>query len=156
AYFRDVPAGHCATTPSRDGGRFEDGHLSVVNPITIESKVLGTLAVESDLKEMYSRFGSYAAIKLFMLLVAMGIAALLSERFQRVVSQPIVDLVGTAQRVSDAHDYSIRVSGHRADEIGQLMEAFNHMLAVIQEHDLTLQRANRDLSASAERLEQNN
>src|SRR2546428_13011400 len=94
---------------------------------------------------MYSRFPVYGLL-LLLVGVCSSLAAMgLSARLQRHISQPILELAKVATADSERHDYSVRGTKHGADEIGQLTDAFNEMLARIGE-------SNAALAASEERL----
>jgi len=71
---------------------------------------------------------------------------LLSAIFRRSVAEPIVDLADTARLVSQERNYSVRATptGKR-DEIAVLIDAFNNMLAQIQQRDAALQAAQAEL-----------
>lgn len=75
---------------------------------------------------------------LYVVIVSIGIvlsslsAFLISLQLQKMVSQPIMDLVETARAISVQNDYSVRVPKQSNDEIGLLSDAFSHMLLQIQ------------------------
>ena len=128
-----------------DGATFGSDRLFVTRPVTRDRERIGTMYVESDLRQMNERLFRYAGIVFAVLLIALSLALMLSARLQRVVSDPILHLVETSQAVSAQHDYSLRAKPHGKDELGQLIEAFNQMLAHIQARDEALQRSNREL-----------
>ena len=94
---------------------------------------------------MYSRFAVYG----LLLLLVGGCSSLgaitLTTTLQRRISVPILELAKVASSVSQRPDYSVRAIRHGADEIGQLTDAFNHMLVRIGE-------SNAALAAGEERL----
>jgi diguanylate cyclase (GGDEF)-like protein/PAS domain S-box-containing protein len=61
------------------------------------------------------------------------------------IAKPLQSLARVADRVRHATDYSLRASWHSTDEIGQLFDAFNRMLAQLDQDRLTQQ----DLIANA-------
>ena len=54
------------------------------------------------------------------------------------MSDPILHLAGVADTVSSTEDYSVRAVTHGQDELGGLIDAFNHMLRQIQRRDEAL------------------
>src|SRR6185369_9823676 len=74
----------------------------------------------------------------------------LSQRLQRIVSDPIVRLAQVTRSVALEKNYSVRAERHGADEIGQLIDGFNDMLAQIQERDSALQAARTHLEQRVE------
>jgi PAS domain S-box-containing protein len=67
------------------------------------------------------------------LVLSLLLAVILSTRFQRLISAPILQLAVTAKAVADNQDYSLRAKSENRDELGSLTNAFNHMLARIEE-----------------------
>jgi signal transduction histidine kinase/ActR/RegA family two-component response regulator len=64
---------------------------------------------------------------------------------QRHVSSPVLELAKVATAVSKDRDYSVRATKQSEDEIGQLTEAFNEMLARIGESNAALAASEEDL-----------
>ncbi len=140
-----VPLGQFPEQPGVDGHRFDRAHLVMFQPISQNGARLGTIYLQADLGQLYSRFSVYGGLLLLVIacsfLGAMAISAILQQR----ISLPILELAKVATAVSERHDYSVRGTKHGADEIGQLTDAFNEMLARIGE-------SNAALAASEERL----
>jgi two-component system, sensor histidine kinase and response regulator len=72
---------------------------------------------------------------------ALVLALLLSSHLQRSITRPISRLGMTTRMVSISQDYSVAVVRESNDEIGDLTDGFNDMLAQIQERDRVLQEA---------------
>lgn len=86
-----------------------------------------------------------------MLLLSLLAALLVSSLFRRLVAAPIVELAETARIVSEAKNYSIRaVPTGKHDEVAVLIDAFNNMLAQIQQRDAALQTARNELEQRVE------
>src|SRR5439155_22821760 len=56
-----------------------------------------------------------------------------SKTLQKQISRPILALAETAKAVSDRRDYSVRATKLHEDELGRLTDAFNQMLAQIND-----------------------
>jgi signal transduction histidine kinase len=138
--------------PQPDGYRFEAGRLVGFTPVVQlkGSDRFGTLYLSSDMGAMYERLRLYGGIALLVVLVASLVAYLLSQMLQREISRPILSLASTAKAVSDRRDYSVRASKHGDDELGVLTDAFNHMLAQIQEQNEVLEKRVRERTAELE------
>ncbi|MCZ6872573.1 MAG: response regulator [bacterium] len=134
--------------PQADSHRFEDGHLVLFQQIVLVGETIGTIYIQSDLSEMHARLKRYVSIGAIVLLVVSGVAFLLSSKFQRLISEPILHLAQTMRVVSDQEDYAIRAAKHSQDEIGFLIDGFNDMLAQIETRDTTLQEVNERLAQS--------
>lgn len=152
AYNRDGPNTQkvLPEKPWTEGARFVDGHLELFHPISSEGELAGTVYIQSELDEMYSRLRQYSRIVLIVLLLSSGLALLLSSALQRIISRPILKLVETTRAVSSNKDYSVRAPKHGEDELGQFTDAFNSMLAQIQIRDAALQRARDELEIRVE------
>jgi signal transduction histidine kinase len=132
-------------SPGPAGARFTMRELSVSQPVRAGTRQLGTVYLRSDLAAMYERFSLYGAMIAGVILVSGIVAMLLSARLQHHVSRPLLALAGTARIVTRERDYSIRAERFNDDELGELTDAFNTMLARVQEQDLSLRQAHDHL-----------
>jgi signal transduction histidine kinase len=124
---------------------FQSGCVELFREITVDGRDLGTIYLKSDLLELNTRLEQYAKIVAAVLLVSLSVAWLISFRLQRLVSQPILHLAKTTREVSADENYSLRAVKHGDDEMGELIDGFNEMLAQIQARDLELERARQHL-----------
>ena len=146
ASFPDtLPLAEFPQQPGPDGHKFDQAHLVMFQPISQNGTRLGTIYLQADLGELYSRFSVYGALLLLVIACSFLGAMAISATLQRGISLPILELANVATAVSERHDYSVRGTKHGADEIGQLTDAFNEMLARLGE-------SNAALAASEERL----
>ena len=131
---------------SKTVATFRDDEIIVRQPILFQGKPLGYVYIRSDLAETGQRLQQYGGIAVMVLLFSLLPALLLSAIFRRSVAQPIVELADTARLVSQERNYSVRATptGKR-DEIAVLIDAFNNMLAQIQQRDAALQAAQAEL-----------
>ena len=166
--FRAVPAIIGAQIERQDGGVFvvyrqrpggelpadfhrdDPDRLVTVSVIRDGEETLGTLTVLSDtaavreqMVDNLTRVGSAC-------IIAIVIALLLTVYFRRQLMTPILSLAESAQRVAKGHEFSqpMPVSGN--DEIGTLIEAFNLMMAQLQQRDEKLQHYNAELERQVE------
>jgi signal transduction histidine kinase len=154
--FSRYPAGASdatfPTAPGADGYRFEGSDLIGFTPVVQVrgSDRFGTLFLRSDSEAIYDRLRLYGGLAALIAVLATVVAYLLSRMVQREISHPILELAQTAQAVSFRRDYSVRATRHGEDELGTLTDAFNHMLAVIQEQNEELERRVRERTAELE------
>jgi len=138
----DVKEALLPSVPQEEGHRFEDGHLAlfrkVVDP---DSKEIGTIYIQSDMQELYSRLNRYAIIVVIIMIASSLVALLLSHKLRRVISEPVVELAQTMGVVSINKNYSIRALKYSEDEIGLLIDGFNEMLTQIQRRDGALRES---------------
>ena len=153
-YPADAPRETFPSAPEPSGGRFERGHVVVFLPVAQGNRRLGTVFLRSDLSAMTERFRLYALLVAFAVASSLVVALLLSGRLQRRVSEPILDLAETARMVSEQKNYALRARKQSEDEIGQLTDSFNNMLAQIQERDAALQKTQEEIRKLNLELEQ--
>lgn len=111
----------------------------VFKDIILDGENIGTVFIVSSLDEIYSQMQIYTAIVLTIVAISSFLAYLISCRLQSVISLPILDLVQTMKQVSIDKVYSIRAIKENDDEVGQLFDGFNQMLARIQVRDEELE-----------------
>ena len=120
------------------GSWFEPGKLVVYSPILLNQQVAGTVYLESDLDELHQRVTRFFWMILAILLSTAVLALALASRLQRVISEPVAHLADIARRVSQKKDYTVRAVKIADDDLGQLIDTFNAMLAEIQSRDRAL------------------
>jgi signal transduction histidine kinase/ActR/RegA family two-component response regulator len=119
--------------------------LIVEEPVRLDDDALGTLVIRLDLVSLRTALVRYALTMLGVLIVAGIVAQVLARRFVRVVAEPVLGLARAARDVQKNQDYSIRVERQSEDEVGDLVSAFNSMLAEINSRDQRLLAANDEL-----------
>jgi len=115
--------------------------LSLFRRIQLAGETIGTVFLQSDLEEMQARLQNYVLIACSVMLASILAALVLSAKLQRYISRPILHLAATANAVSAEKNYSLRATKQGEDELGLLIDGFNHMLSQIQEQDSALQQA---------------
>ncbi|PWB77567.1 MAG: hypothetical protein C3F08_09800 [Candidatus Methylomirabilota bacterium] len=136
--------------PGADGSRLERGRFIVFQQIVLDRERIGTLYIQADTREVYTRLQVGALIVLGVLLTSSLVALILASRLEAVISEPIISLAHSVARVSETQDYSVRVAGSHQDELGQLITGFNEMLTQIQRRDTALQEARDHLEITVE------
>jgi signal transduction histidine kinase len=144
-YQRDPVARTLPPRAEAGGYRFTQDSFVLFWPVVFKGERIGTLYLQSDLREMYARLRLQAMTVTAVLFTAVLVALLFSSRLQRLISEPILDLADTAKAVSERRDYALRATRRSSDELGTLVDAFNQMLTQIQERDAQLQQAKGEL-----------
>jgi PAS domain S-box-containing protein len=80
-----------------------------------------------------------------VLLVSIFVTYLISSRFLRVITGPLLQLADVAGRVSQHENYTLRAIPRGSDEIAQVIRSFNQMLDRIRDRDAALQNSNSQL-----------
>jgi two-component system sensor histidine kinase/response regulator len=130
-----LPSSYSSPALMRDEHRFVSNHLELSKRIILDGEVLGTVLIQSSLKEVYSRLAWYTLIAALIMFVSAFVAYLLSSKFQKIISEPILHLAKTMRHISEEKDYSIRAQKQNDDELGDLTNGFNEMLAQIELRD---------------------
>jgi len=140
-YPAQAPVSTFPKAPDNEGGyRFEGGRLVLFEPVVEGRERVGMLYLQSDLHTLYARLRFYGGIALLVLFGSALVALVISNTLQQQVTRPILALAEVAKAVSDRGDYSIRAQKVSSDETGLLTEAFNGMLARIEEQTEALRK----------------
>lgn len=131
--------------PFVDGYHFEDGSLQIISPILLKDKRIGTLYLQAGLEGMYDQLHLFLGIAVLVLLASVMVALAISSRLQRPISQPIIELTKTVRDIAQDKNYTVRVPAQGRNETGLLTDAFNQLLASIEERDKALLSANESL-----------
>jgi signal transduction histidine kinase/CheY-like chemotaxis protein len=136
------------------GYRFEGGYLEVFQEVTLNGEHVGTLFLQSDMRQWSLRAKRYANILIIFVLVSGLFALFVSSKLQGLISKPILHLEDTMRMVSSNKNYAVRAVKTYSDEIGRLIDGFNTMLSEIQQRDIALQSTNGELKTRTQELEQ--
>ena len=130
-----------------EGYEFGSDNVDLFHTVTFQGEHLGTIFVESDLDEMYTRLWRYGLIALVVVVVASCCAMWIGRRLRSLISEPVAELARVVKRVTRENDFTVRAVKHSNDALGQLTDAVNNMLGQIQERDLRLLEARDGLEA---------
>ena len=119
---------------------FHDDYIEVFKPIILQEKSLGTVFIKSDLKAFNERLLWGIIIVSIVLSFSLFLAFLLASRFQRVITEPIYQLLKVIKAIADNKDYSCRAPKTIDDELGVLIMGFNDMLNQIEIRNTELQK----------------
>lgn len=122
--------------------------VQVVSAVELDGETIGRLYVAATLAPLREQVTGQSLILLLVLVASLLATVLVVSRLQRIISAPIEDLAAVARRVRDTRDYTQRAVKPADDEIGQLVEDFNAMLARIQQASDETQAANAELQAA--------
>ena len=125
----------------------QEDALNLFFPIRVGQETLGTLEISYYSQFMEDKVWVFALAGSGVLVLSLGVAFFLSDRLQRKISGPILELRHAAKNISDKMDYSVRVSAPDPDEIGFLVDQFNEMLKQIKEREQELRQAQETLEA---------
>jgi signal transduction histidine kinase len=142
---------HWAGSKEDDHVQSSGIHVSLAHRIVFNGKSIGYVYISATLTEIRQRAYRYLLITLVILVLCMAAALMISAIARRLIAQPIIALADTALVVSRDRDYSVRAEiDADSSEIGVLIDAFNTMLAQIQERDAALNEARNGLELRVE------
>ncbi|MDO8739242.1 response regulator, partial [Candidatus Deferrimicrobium sp.] len=129
----------------KEAGFWNFRTMDVVSAITIEGQQVGTVVIRASFNELSDRMKRYLLLSGLVLLSAILVAYLLSLRLATEISHPVVELARTMKSVTKDQNFGMRCEKRSDDEIGELIQGFNNMLALIQTRDEKLQLQREDL-----------
>jgi PAS domain S-box-containing protein len=127
--------------PRGDLEEFRDDSVVVFRRMFVDREHIGTLYIQSDAAAVYDRLWQYLRSVALVLAAASLLAFVLSSMLQKVISRPILQLARTATLVTIDKNYSVRAPKGGRDEVGLLIDGFNAMLQVVEQHESDRQRA---------------
>ena len=133
-------AGASPPPPRADGTLFDSQRLLVFKSILSGGQKIGTVALESDLGQIYDQLAHFLWVVLVVIAGASLMAVMLSSWLQRPILEPIAQLGAVARLVSANKNYGARAVKQSDDDLGQLTDTFNEMLSEIQSRDEALLR----------------
>lgn len=86
------------------------GRVELYDPISLDGEVIGTVFISSNLNQLYSIIDAYLFLAALVVLFLIIIAFLIAARLQKIISEPVLNLLDTMRRVSADQDYSARAS----------------------------------------------
>jgi PAS domain S-box-containing protein len=124
--------------PPVAGHEFQPKRLIVWHPAEQAGSVLGLLMIERSRAGLRDRLVTYGAMAAIIFIASIITAGAVSRALQRGIAGPILGLAETARSISRTGRYSIRAEKVGNDELGQLTDTFNEMLAKIEEQNAAL------------------
>ncbi|MGA8232622.1 MAG: ATP-binding protein [Candidatus Acidiferrales bacterium] len=139
------------TAPILPAGQSEtysvsDKQIVLARSIVFKGKPTGIVWIRSDVQELTRRLKRYVGIAAIVMVASLLAAFFLSAMYRKEITEPIVSLAELARIVSRDKNYSLRAtSAGSTAETSVLVDAFNNMLAQIQERDKELLEAHDEL-----------
>jgi signal transduction histidine kinase len=123
-----------------------DGLLGVRRSVALgrDKEEIGYIYVIADFRDVIYAAAMQLLVTLLAIAGSIPLAWWVAHRLQGMVSRPIYGLSETMRHVARAENYALRAPKHGDDELGELIDGFNRMLAQIQARDEHLQAARRD------------
>lgn len=114
-------------------------HLVVGDVVSNKSGRLGEILVISDLSEVNARVVNWLLLSVLMAAIAVSVALLMTRRMQKSIVNPIQRITEVMDEVRETNNLALRAYPAGRDELGDLVDAFNEMLAIIENSNLDLE-----------------
>ena len=146
AQYPDHP-GVAILRPKVGGDRayVQDGSIIVVTKITSGNDRVGTLYMKASLEPWYASRLRFLGVVGVLLVLCSLVAFLVGSRLRGIITGPILELASTMRGISSGNWYAVRARKRAEDEVGELVDGFNTMLAEIEKRDIQLQSINDEL-----------
>jgi len=136
-------------------------HGAIITALPVPEKFFDTLAqIEASQQRYYELGNARRQVRQFyMMLLSVITAAVLfaatwlSMFMSRLVTRPVSALAEATHEISQGN-LTYRIHYETADELGQLIQRFNHMAAEIEAKSLQVENSRIDLERANEALEQ--
>ena len=146
AHFGADDSGRFKDARPEAGVRVEGTRVLLAQPVVRDGRRYGTLFLHADFQAVYAGLlRLYGGIFALVLAVSLLLAFFLSSRLGHFITAPILRLAGTARTIAADQDYAVRAEKAGGDEVGLLTDAFNQMLAQIQQADEALRLSQQKL-----------
>jgi signal transduction histidine kinase/DNA-binding response OmpR family regulator len=144
------PAAALRVTTGGQWSEFVNGTLRLSRPIVFDNEIIGIVTIESDLSHFWAQVEASGLVVGLVLLGTFGLSFAFASRLQRSVSSPLLRLTDVTRTVAHDRRYDVRVESAGADEIGELIDGFNGMLAEVHRRDVELVRHQEGLERTVE------
>lgn len=112
--------------------QFKNKAIELIKPIVYEGNTIGYAYVRGDLERLNQYINKKIFIDILLTLFVLVIVYFVSRRIQKRIANPIDNLSNLLQDVSRNHNYETRAQKTNVDEINQLANSLNIMLARTQ------------------------
>ncbi|MCH6256218.1 ATP-binding protein [Puniceicoccaceae bacterium K14] len=148
-YSRDLTAS-AYPAPDFQGQQWQGDSLYYARPIALNGVEIGSLLLKSNTSALKSAIRESLLIGFVLVLGGLAITIALVRRMQGTITNPIKQLATLSESISREKDYNQRLEKLGEDEIGTLIDSFNHMLETIQQQDKALRKINLSLGRIVE------
>lgn len=130
---------------------FKNNRIYITEKISSKGENLGIVFLVASTDIIRVQTLDHIRTILFIFLLTVVIAVILSLILEKIISGPILDLAKVTEKIESSGDFSVRVMKKSSDETGHLYDTFNSLLESLQarkkerdiaEGELLTERAN--------------
>jgi len=120
------------------GQRLLARRMRLYQPVMAGELQVGVVMIETDLVDTWIDILAGLAVMGLAMGASLVVSVAMAGRFKRSIAEPVTKLIQAAQKVSSSQNYSLRIAHQRTDELGQLIDSFNTMMAQIEDRGAAL------------------
>ena len=124
--------------------------LRIQHPIDQDGEKIGGLILDLDLSSVWFSLFINAAVALLGVVLGLFSIQTLSSAMHQMIARPVSELALLMRQVAQNNDYSQRAPKGHADEVGELIAGFNHMLNEIETRDRKLAQYSAELESQVQ------
>ena len=117
-------------------------------PVLLHSETVGYLVISASLDRLFEQWLMSLVLIALISLISGWLAMRAVAYLQQGLVEPITQLAQSMRQLTQEQDFSLRVRSASDDEVGQLTQGFNEMLAHLQTRETALADRNRQLGQS--------
>ena len=140
-----LKSSHPEQAALKEGHVFNNNTFELIQPIILNNKTIGKIYLKAHLKEYEELLINYVYLIGGILLVTFLVSFAIAFKLQSIISRPILSLATITKKISQEHDYSLRVHHDNEDELGVLFKGFNEMVSQIEKRESDLSTTNKQL-----------
>ncbi|HEY1225685.1 MAG TPA: PAS domain-containing protein, partial [Ramlibacter sp.] len=151
SFVPDASSGDLPARAAGPGVQVRGDWAVAWRPVVVNRERVGTVYLQlrhERLRQALTTVGVLVAI----MGASLAAALLLSNRLQKAVTEPIMEVAGVARKILQG-DTGDRARRRSDDEAGELVDAFNAMLDELDQRARTLESANAALRTSEQRYQ---
>ena len=120
--------------------------IDVMSPvIDQDGNDVAKVLIVASVDNVFIKLRQFVFMALIIFCFALIVVYFIAGFVQKLISDPIQRMSESMQSIASFHDYSIRLSSTRKDELGSLMRCFDAMIERINEQEGLLQNHNQEL-----------
>ncbi|WP_034765129.1 hybrid sensor histidine kinase/response regulator [Chrysiogenes arsenatis] len=114
-------------------------NVDAYHTITLSGDIIGHIALSADITSVWVEILTGLFVTFTVSLAFVLLSLMVSVRVSSRITRPISELTTATRDIAESRNYAIRVLKTSRDEIGALVDNFNHMLREIERRDEELQ-----------------
>jgi diguanylate cyclase (GGDEF)-like protein len=137
-----------------EGHHMHDDYLESYRPVFEEDKVIGVIAIATDLTQFRYDLAAFAIKASLIATIALVLAYVVMTRWYYGILAPMGRLTAFTRRMFAEKRYDLRAAVEYRDEVGTLATTCNNLLDRLAERENTLRRELAERTQAQRRLEE--